>query len=582
MYHNSHDPNYRAPFGAIERGQRVTIRARAERPVTLRIWTPSRKEIKLPMEKKADLWEASFVCDQMGLYWYYFIVGDEIFCAPPDKLGGQSVRYSGGELHSHQVTCYEMGFTAPKWLSTGVCYQIFPDRFYDGKSGAYLKTRSDILTHEKKDEPPFVLPDAPHSHVLLNNDFYGGNLPGIESKLDYLQKLGVTVLYLNPIFRAGSNHRYDTGDYKMIDPVLGDEADFTALCAAAKARGIRVILDGVFSHTGADSRYFNKYENYEGVGAYQSEDSPYRSWYTFIDYPKSYECWWGFDTLPNVREMDKNYLDFIIRSDDSVIAHWLRAGASGWRLDVADELPDEFIELLRARVKQIDPDACVIGEVWEDASNKVSYEQLRSYALGKGLDSVMNYPLREALLQFFLGHEDAYKFVRRIKSLQQNYPTPLFYSLMNLMGTHDRSRVINILGGWDRPDLPLMEQRRMEIPLENYTLGVKRLKKMFALLCHMPGMPTVYYGDEAGMTGMADPLCRGYFPWGRQDSELTGFFARTIAYRREHPVLQGGFMDIEALDADTVCIRRYAKAGRDVFGDPAAYAPLRYVVTREI
>lgn len=231
---------------------------------------------------------------------------------------------------------------------------------------------------------------------MLNNDFFGGNFQGITEKLPHIASLGATVLYLNPISKAFSSHRYDTGDYKTPDPMLGTEEDFATLCQEARKLGIHVILDGVFSHTGSNSLYFDRYRAFGGHGAYADPQSPYRSWYQFYHYPDSYHCWWNFDTLPCVNKMDPTYLDYVIDGPDSVVAHWLRLGADGFRLDVVDELPDAFVLRLKRRIREIKPDALLIGEVWEDASNKIAYDLAPPLLCGWGTGQRHELPLSES------------------------------------------------------------------------------------------------------------------------------------------------------------------------------------------
>ncbi|MBQ9721332.1 MAG: glycoside hydrolase family 13 protein, partial [Oscillospiraceae bacterium] len=281
--------------------------------------------------------------------------------------------------------------------------------------------------------------------------------------LPYLKELGVGVIYLNPIVEARSNHRYDASDYLSVDPILGTNADLTHLCETAEAMGMRIILDGVFSHTGADSRYFNRDGSYPGNGACQGKDSPYYPWYDFRHYPNEYRCWWGFKDLPEVDERNPKWQNFVITGQDSVVKTWLRRGAAGWRLDVADELPDEVLAMIRESAKAEKPDALILGEVWEDAVIKESYGGRRNYALGYSLDSVMNYPLRKHILRFAHGWLDAYTLRDFLIDQQMNYPKPLYYSLMNLLGSHDVERLRSALAS-DRviKDYSREEQRKMQ------------------------------------------------------------------------------------------------------------------------
>jgi 4-alpha-glucanotransferase len=447
-------------------------------------------------------------------------------------------------------------------------YQIFVDRFFDGSEDKALsKTKTDCIIHESWDEQPLYKPD-PVSKEVLCNDFFGGNLKGIIQKLPYLKELGVDVLYLNPLFEAYSNHKYDVGDYMKIDPMFGDLDTLRHLCESAESIGIRILFDGVFSHTGSDSVYFNKKGKYPSIGAYQSKESPYYRWYRFMRHPEIYESWWGINTLPNVNEMDASYMDFIIDADDSVSKYWIKQGIKGWRLDVVDELPDEFLKKFRLAVKSADAEAVIIGEVWEDASRKMSYGKRREYLLGEELDSVMNYPLREMLFKFLLGEWDAWQINRGILSLYENYPSCVFYSLMNMIGTHDVARAKTILSGAP-PDhiLTKDEQSSYRMSAEMEELALKRLKLACLFQMTFPGVPCIYYGDEAGLSGYRDPFNRGTYPWGREDNNLVAWFKKVIALRKRLDALRTGeYIPIYA-DVDVYGYVRRIKDGEDVFGN---------------
>ena len=390
--------------------------------------------------------------------------------------------------------------------------------------------------HENWSDLPDWRPDA--QGEVRNCDFFGGSLQGILSKLDDLADFGVTVLYLNPVFESASNHRYNTADYRAIDPMLGTEEDFRRLCQEAKHRGIRVILDGVFNHTGSQSRYFNADGFYSDTGAAQSPDSPYHHWYSFHPWPTDYDAWWGIRTLPAVQEDAPDYRDFIIRGQDSVVRHWLRAGASGWRLDVADELPDDFIAEIRTAMEETAPDSFLLGEVWEDATTKIAYSMRRRYLLGQELHGVMNYPFRTALIAYLLGR-DANVFRETLESLRENYPPHAFCSLMNFLSTHDTPRILTVLGADRVPDSKEERAVFRLSPVERQ-LGLQRVRLAALVLFTFPGAPTVYYGDEAGMEGWEDPFNRAGYPWGQEDSELKFFFSDLAHLRREHPALQTG------------------------------------------
>ena len=390
--------------------------------------------------------------------------------------------------------------------------------------------------HESWDDQPVFRPDE--DGQITNRDFFGGSLAGITEKLDYLQSLSVTTLYLNPIFEAASNHRYDTADYRAIDPLLGDEETFRTLCREAHKRGMRVMLDGVFNHTGSRSRYFNADGFYPELGAAQSQDSPYYDWYSFHPWPTDYDAWWGVKTLPAVNEQRPAYRQFIFKGEDSVVRHWLRCGADGWRLDVADELPGDFIAGIRRAIEDEKPDGYLLGEVWEDGSNKVAYSQRRRYLLGRETHGLMNYPLRTALLRW-IGGGDAAEFRESMETLRANYPPAAFYGAMNFLGTHDTPRILTLLGA---EHIPAAKEERAAFALSPAQLARGRAKLRLAgmLLYGFPGSPTLFYGDEAGMQGFEDPLNRGTYPWGREDTGLLDFFRALGRLRKERRSLQSG------------------------------------------
>ncbi|MBQ9264288.1 MAG: glycoside hydrolase family 13 protein [Clostridia bacterium] len=499
------------------------------------------------------------------LCWYDFRAEDHhgktyAIGAPRDGLSGEGV-IENGEPRAWQITVYDPAYTTPDWMHTGVMYQIFPDRFY--KAGDFLNRREECYYHEDWNDDPILIPEGGDDNCA--RDFFGGNLKGIEEKLPYLKEMGVTVLYLNPIFQARSNHRYDTADYEKIDPLLGTNEDFVSLCKAAKKAGIRLMLDGVFSHTGEDSVYFNRYGRFPSVGACQSTRSPYYPWYKFSRYPDQYACWWGFHTLPELDKNNETYQDFMFKQD-GVVRQWIQRGASGWRLDVADELSMDFLRKLRRAAKRQDPEAVVLGEVWEDASHKVAYGEMRCYCQGDTLDSVMNYPLREAAIDFFTGRINAGALKRLIQCQQENYPIPFFYALMNLAGSHDRARILNMLAGKTWEELPPKQRRGQMLTKAEYSHAAEKFVELTRLLFALPGIPCIYYGDEAGLQGSSDPYCRGTFPWGKENKELQAQIKEIIWQRRNSPALQTGTMTIEVIDEDTLLIHRAITGGKDVFG----------------
>lgn len=587
FFHDSRDPAYRTPQGAAPCGQQLRLRVRAEglHRISLRLWWQEAESI-LPMRPTHDgMYECEVTLpSEPGLLWYYFMAADRggktwFWGNAADGLGGVGA-LSETAPGGYQVTVYDPAYQTPEWMRNGMMLQIMVDRYHCAGKKDVRKLPPASYYHLRWDDDPALIINDDKYGDNCNNDYFGGNLRGIMEKLDYIQSLGVTVLYFNPIFKARSNHKYNTGDYMQIDPSFGTEADFRALCAAARARGMRVILDGVFSHTGSDSLYFNRDGNYGPGGAYNDPDSPYREWYRFRRWPDDYECWWNFKTLPNVHEETESYQRFIIEDDDSVTAHWIRAGASGWRLDVADELPMAFIRKLRARIRREQPDSALIGEVWEDPTNKVAYGEMRCYCLGDTMDSCMNYPLRDAIVEFLCCRCDAPSFVRHLESLRENMPLPFLYSEMNLLGSHDTPRAISVLADIGNMAPDRVYRHPFMMRPEDYARGRQRLIAAWTLICALPGMPCLYYGDEAGLTGMADPYNRATYPWGHEDEGLVETFREIMLTRMRSSALRTGDLRLSAVGSDVVLVERCITGGADVFGAPAANQCLTLAVNR--
>ena len=455
--------------------------------------------------------------------------------------------------HRWQMTVYDAASPTPGWFGEGLTYQIFPDRFRRSHLPDMAKMPWGRRLHENWDDIPDYLPDEDGEYC---RDFFGGDLAGIREKLPYLRELGVETLYLCPIFEASSNHHYNTGDYRRIDPMLGTEEDFRALCAEAHALGIRVILDGVFNHNGKDSRYFNADGRYDTVGAAQSQDSPYYPWFHFHPWPTDYDAWWGVKTLPAVNEQRPAYRQFIFKGEDSVVRHWLRCGADGWRLDVADELPGDFIAGIRQAMDETKPGCLLLGEVWEDGSNKIAYSQRRKYLLGGETHCLMNYPFRTAALCYLRGG-DAADFRESMETIRENYPAPAFQSAMNFLGTHDTPRVLSLLGEGQTP-ADKAERAAFRLRPEEERLGKERWKLASALLYAFPGSPMLFYGDEAGLQGLEDPFCRGGYPWGREDEDLLAWF-RLLGRLRKRPSLRRGDLTWLHAQGPLLAFRRQAE-----------------------
>lgn len=562
LYHHSHRMPYRSVFGAIPTASTLMLRLQAHHreaieAVTLRLWQSNAGETLIPMAWDGTAYAATLTAPERGcLLWYYFIIqckdGTVYYGNNQEQLGGEGMAYDQAPP-SYQITVYDKDVHTPDWFKHAIVYQIFPDRFYrraqdmqhlTGKKGAVIHSDWNDLPAYWKSE----------NGDILYYDFFGGTIGGIQEKLAYLKELGITAIYLNPVFESVSNHRYGTADYHHIDPFLGTNEEFALFCKTAKEMGIAIILDGVFSHTGADSIYFNRFGNYDSVGAYQSRESPYYSWFRFDDYPDTYESWWGVTDLPNVEETEPSYMDFIIRNDDSVLKHWLRQGISGWRLDVIDELPTPFLREFYKTLKAENPDAVLIGEVWEDASNKISYSEQREYLCGYDIDSAMNYALRTIIVDFVMGHIDAGTMQRRLLHLMENYPNEHFYAMLNLISSHDIERILTVLS-------------------ENEAQKLETAKKQAKLLTTWqmttPGAPCIYYGDEAGLQGQRDPDNRRTYPWGHEDRDLLAWTKAMTTLRHDHDALQTGrFIPVYA-NGTVFAYVRSIEGGRDVFGKTA-------------
>lgn len=486
--------------------------------------------LNVPMAKTAatelyETWTAAFALDDPDLYFYFFQITTKNESFRLLKQGDDTNMEDGDWW---QISVIAEEFAVPSALEGAVMYQIFPDRFAkSGQTDLHDKLQP-YWIHSNTHDIPVWQPNE--RGEVTNNDFFGGNFAGMCEKLDYLHDLGVEVLYLNPIFMAWSTHRYDTYDYARIDPMLGTEDDFRHFCNEAHERGMKVILDGVFSHVGDRSPYFQS--------AISDPNSPYRSWFQFQHYPDRYTSWWGITTLPCVNKMDPAFLDYLIDGPYSIAARWLMAGADGWRLDVVDELPDEFVLRLRRRIRQVKPSAILIGEVWEDASNKIAYDRRRRYFVDNELDGVMNYPLQKAILRYVRRENDGAEFGQQVMTLAENYPPHVLNACMNLLSTHDTPRAINAL--LDPHDGSRDDLARRHFSPDQIIWGKELLRTAAFLQFTLPGAPCIYYGDEAGMTGYRDPFNRGFYPWGEEDTNLQAFYRALARLKRENPALKTG------------------------------------------
>ena len=511
--YDSFDPLYKHPFGAAPAGSEVRFcifLSTFSLPQACFLLLYHADRFDSPERYPLSLLESTLSENRFGctlrlpaspeLYFYRFeVVAPDGSVRQIRRIDASRGEFSEtGELW--QLTVYDPGFTTPMLPGHGIVYQIFPDRFCrSGKEKQNVP--SDRKMHASWEEMPDYLPN--HEGKITNSDYFGGDLEGIRSRLGYLKSLGVSLIYLNPIFEAHSNHRYNVADYFHVDPLLGTDADFRRLCKEAQMVGIGIVLDGVFSHTGSDSIYFNREGRYGEGGAFRDIHSPYWEWYKFMDYPHQYHSWWGFDTLPEINEENLSFLEFIC-GERGVIRHWMRMGAAGFRLDVADELPDAILDRLRKTVKEENPNGILIGEVWEDASNKIAYSQRRRYLLGAQLDSVMNYPFMNAVLRY-VRYGDSAALCYGVLGILENYPLPAVRMLFNSLSTHDTVRAITMLAGEEYTGGDRQWQfDRHFLPPDQYEWGRKLLLLAYTLLYFLPGIPCLYYGDEAGLSGWRD------------------------------------------------------------------------------
>ncbi len=476
-----------------------------------------------------------------GLFYYEFRFERNYRTLYTSSVNNFDFTLSEKPARRFLLLVYEAGCTTPQRFFGGIMYHIFVDRF--AKSARETPVRSDARLESDWENG---MPDfAPYPGAPLKNDqFFGGSLWGVLEKLDYLQSLGVNCIYLSPIFKSYSNHKYDTGDYMEIDEMFGGKEAFESLLSECRRRGIRVILDGVFNHTGVDSRYFNKYGRYDSVGAYQSEQSEYSDWYHFIRFPDQYESWWGIEILPKLNIRSRSCREFLV-GKGGVCESYIKRGCSGWRLDVADELNDDFLDRLRAAVKHVDPEALIVGEVWENAAEKVAYGVRRRYLRGRQLDSVMNYPTKNAIIDFVRNGDCTFLY-NTVTEIYATYPRCVCDCLMNILSTHDTERILTALAGPSAEGRSNTELSVLRLDAHARRRGVDLLKIASTLQYTLYGFPSVFYGDEAGIEGYRDPFCRMPFPWGREDPELLAHYRFLGKLRRAHGAFTGGAFRVTA------------------------------------
>lgn len=543
IHYNAWQLEFKRPFGALQAGNNVQFSVKVDcqsvTQVAVGVTKLDENTVFYPLtqdENEPGRYTGEIKITTSGLYHYYFRVRRENDTALylGHLHGGTGKETTDiSKVEPFQLTCYDRQVPRPEWYRNAVFYQIFPDRFANGNPHGEIdgKKPNTFLYATTADRPMYIYDE---NHKIARWDFYGGNLRGIIAKLPYLKRLGVTALYLNPIFEASSNHRYDTNDYLKIDPMLGTEEDFKTLITMLHENDMHLILDGVFNHVGKNSRYFNAGHLYgEQTGAANDKNSSYYEWFNFKHYPDQYDCWWGVDDLPTVNKDNPSYQQFIYGERGSVLTKWNDLGVDGWRLDVADELPDDFLRAIRRNLDRYD-DRILIGEVWEDASSKVSYGHRRSYVSGDNLYGTMNYPLRQWVINFLQGHGELAKVGEDLLTLVENYPRNFLLDCLNNLGTHDTERILTVLN--------------QSVPM---------VKIAFALLFNLPGIPYVYYGDEAGVEGGKDPDNRRYFPWGRENTELQ----KTVHYwsdiRQECEALKEGQTGVMVAGNEVLGLIRY-------------------------
>lgn len=591
LFHDSRDLTYKKPFGAVTQNQNVQWALRALPGVNHATLVLDVRKLegnqeileyrmlkRIPMQRATDgkdeIFRAAHSFKDKAIYGYWFEVrigsetyvyqnnGEPIYWTQEKGAGGvgQVVLANDKERLSRQVrrfriTVFDPDFRVPPWAQDAVYYFIFPDRYRNGnlandpQVGQRKYQNHPIEVHPKWLGKPFKPGTGDGSDAHYNNDFFGGDLEGIIQKLDDIKDLGANAIYMTPIFLAASNHKYDTADYLQVDPAFGSNADFTRLTQEAAKRGIRIIPDASLNHVGADSRYFDRFGNFstQDKGAFANNriqpGSPYASWFTLdakqTDPDKQFKGWVGVTDLPELNKSSPSWRQFAYGSPDSITRTWLRRGASGWRMDVVPWVPDDFWREWRVAVKQTKPDAITIAETWFDASK---------YLLGDTFDSTMNYVLRNAILDFANGN-DARKLVANLEHLREAYPPQAFHALMNLLSSHDQARALHVLGGHEDASPEAMQKAK------------QRLRLATLVQMTLPGSPTVYYGDEVGLSGGDDPYNRMPYPWadqgGQPDLSLRQDFKTWLQMRHQHAALrQGSLLAPLASNAHVVVLAR--------------------------
>lgn len=533
-----------------------------------------REVARLTMAKAAraaqggrERWQASYRFADASVYGYWFevAVGDNTYVVenndntlPWTKEKGNNgpavvigKPAAAKDIRRFRHSAYLPAFKVPEWAQDTVYYYIFPERFRNGdrsndpRPGVQRYQDRDIEFHADWNSKPWKPGSGDGSDGAYNNDFYGGDLAGIIEKLDYIRDLGANAIYMTPVFKAASNHKYDTADYRNIDPAFGGNADFVRLAEEAGKRGIRVIPDTSLNHVGSDSIYFDRYGNHGGKGAFAGSrirpDSPYAGWFTFdktqSDPDKQFRIWLSALDLPELDKASPGFRRFAYGAPDSVMKLWLDRGAAGWRMDVAPWVPDDFWREWRTAIKAHKPDALTIAETWFDSSK---------YLLGDTFDSTMNYIFRNTVLEYAAGGK-AGALYANLEYLREVYPPQAFHALMNLLSTHDQPRSLHVFGYADDNTDPAA-----------IALAKQRLRLAVFFQMTFPGSPAIYYGDEVGVTGGEDPYNRATYPWadrgGKPDLALLAEFKTLVGLRREHAVLRRGSLEAPLFSDDHVVV----------------------------
>ena len=505
VVYNSQKLEYKKPFGAVCVNEKITFNIKADASCNVKIIIKSEGGLEeydlknIGNDGKYFIYSVELeTSDYWGPVFYYFELkkDNEIYyyTNKDDLLGGEGELYANNPNLFYHFYVYDLKYDVPEWFKTGIVYHVFVDRF-NNSDGSLENVDRDLV------------------------EVYGGNLRGIINKLDYLKDLGISTLLLSPIFESKSHHKYDTGDYMKISRDYGDLETFKELLSEIKKRDMHVILDGVFDHTGSDSIYFNKFGNYDSLGAYQSKESEYYHWYKFHVYPDGYEYWRGIDTLPSLDQTNKDFLDFLLFNENSVVNYWMNFGIDGWRLDAGDLLTDEFLSMIYDVVKKNNPDSIIIGEVWSDATNLRfhSENEWHRFVCGNEMESITDYPLHSLMLEYSKGNHSPQTFRRGFYSLMENYPEEYFYSLLNFLSTHDIERVYHLLEG-----------------------KFNFIKLAIVLSLTLPGVPLIYYGDEAGLDGGRDPDNRRPLPWSNFNEEIYNHYRGLCKIRNEYDAFKKG------------------------------------------